>query len=358
MLLNDTANVSHVGCQAVSDAHARMLGRRGHKVVKRYFLGDLQRFADPDASSGIAGALADPVFSEEVESVDAVVVNGEGSIHHGAGSEYLNVLGAAIRLGKPALLVNCVLEAVDGFDDVLSNLDDLVVRDERSRRYLAHKGIAARLVHDSFIEARFEDHPLVNVADRVVVTDWHHARDHDVGRNLLNFLGHCEGGSSRRDFFLPFLCSDVSQVWSRVPATLFLAHALVTGRHHGVYAAALVGLPFVAFSGNTFKIEGFFDQFPELAFCLNPSSIADAVAQATERRDLFLSVRDLLLSKKPLPTFERLGGIFDPDGEKREVDRLAQDCFLRSDAFGVDLAYRLTRRSEEMQMATGQRKRS
>jgi len=355
MLLNDTANVSHVGCQAVSDAHARMLGRRGHRIVKRSFLGDLQRFADPDASSGIAGALADPAFRDEIESVDAVVVNGEGTIHHGAGSEYLNVLGAAVRLGKPALLVNCVLEAVDGFDDVLSNLDDLVVRDERSRRYLAQKGIPARLVHDSFIEARFEDHPLVNIADHVVVTDWHHARDHDVGSNLLNFLGHRMGDPSRRTWFLPFLCSDVSRAWARVPATLSRAHALVTGRHHGVYAAALVGLPFVAFSGNTFKIEGFFDQFPELAFCLNPSSIAGAVAQATERRDLFLSVRDRLLSKKPLPTFEHLGGTFDPDGEQREVDRLAQDCFLRSDAFGVDLGYRLTRRSEEVKMATGQR---
>jgi polysaccharide pyruvyl transferase WcaK-like protein len=348
MLLNDNANVSHVGCLGVSDAHARMLGRRGHRVTHRYLIGAMQRFSDANSDTGVARALADPSFREALDAVDAVVVNGEGTIHHGAGTEYLNVLGAAVTVGKPALLVNSVLEAVEGFDHILAGLDDLTVRDTRSKLYLASKGIRSRLVFDSFIEAGFRDDPIVDLSGRVVVTDWHHSRDEDVGASLVGFL---QRRPPHKTWFLPFLCRDVSQAWAVIPAMLSRADVVVTGRHHGIYSAILAGVPFVAFSSNTHKVDGLIDAFPELAFCLNPTSIAYAIAQALERREAYDAVREVMLRSRPLSTFDLLGGEIDPDGEVREVEKLASDCRLNASAFALELPYRLRRRSEEMCMA-------
>ena len=345
MLLNDTGNVGHIGCQGVSDAHARLLGRQGHAITHRFFNGELARLGDHDAKSGVARVLGDAQLQEAFEAIDAVVVNGEGTIHHGAGTEYLNILGAALEIGKPTLLVNCVLEAVEGFDHILSRIDDIVVRDARSKQYLRSKGVSARLVFDSFIEAGFEDAPIVDMNDRVVVTDWHSQRDHDVGTKSLQFL---RSKDSSTCWFLPFMCRDTAEAWARIPATIRSARAVVTGRHHGVYAAALAGVPFVAFSSNTYKVDGFMDEFPELAFCLNPASIKNAVAEAVDRREMFAAIQERLVSARPLSTFEALDGAFDPLGEKRELARLAVDCSTRRAALGFDLAYRIQRRSLEV----------
>lgn len=344
MLLNDTGNVWHVGCQGVSNAHARMLGRQGHHITHRFFNGEFAHLVDPDANSGVARVLGDALLRDAFDAVDAVVVNGEGTIHHGAGTEYLNILGAAAAVGKVTLLVNCVVEAADGFDHVFSQIDDLVVRDARSRRYLQGKGISARLVFDSFLEAGFEDMPITDMTDRVVVTDWHHQRDHDVGAKSLLFL---RSQDASKHWFLPFMCRDTADAWTRIPATIRSARAMVTGRHHGIYAAVLAGIPFVALSSNTHKVEGLMDDFPELAFCLNPPSIADAVAEAVERWEMFVAIRERIVKATPLSTFEALGGAFDPLGEERELARLATDCFTRSTAFGLELAYRIRRRSME-----------
>lgn len=352
ILLNDNGNISHVGCRAVSDAHARMLGRRGHHVVQRCFLGDMRRFADPNCRTGILRALRDEALRQSISDTDGLVLNGEGTIHHGKGTEYLNILGAALELGKVAVLVNCVLEAVEGFDSVLAGLHDLTVRDLSSLAYLNSKGIKARLVQDSFLEAGFEPQPIADLTGRIVVTDWHHERDHDVGHSCLKFLG---SQPLHKIWFLPFLNRDASDAWHRIPATLAKADAVVTGRHHGVYAAAMAGVPFITFGSNTHKIEGFMAGFPELAFALNPASIKDALAKAVSHRHLYLGIQERLLKCRPLSTFDALGGISDPVGESRELAQLAADCAARSDAFTLDLSYRIRRRSDEVCLSAAAR---
>lgn len=344
MLLNDTANIGHVGCQAVSDAHARMLGRAGHAITHRYFVGEVGRFCYADSATGIARVLSDQTMIAALAEVDAVIVNGEGTIHHGAGVEYLNILGAAQSLGKMTLLVNAVLEDVTGFDSVFEQLQDLTVRDLRSLSYMRARGAPCRLVYDSFLEAQFSEEPALDLAGRIVVTDWHHTRDHDVGARCLSFIGGRKAGEV---FFLPFLCQDLAEAWAAVPKTLATARAVITGRHHGVYAAALAGVPFIAFGGNTHKIEGLFDDFPELAFCLNPEFIDQALAMALERRELFVTMGRRLQEARPLSTFAALGTGSDAQGEARELARLSQDR-ARAALTPIDRAYRIRRRSDEV----------
>jgi hypothetical protein len=344
MLVNDTGVVSHIGCLAVSDAHARMLGRAGHHVAIRYFIDELRRFKDADPVRGERRVLDDDAFMEELHSVDAVIVNAEGTIHHGAGTEYLNVLAAASRIGKVTLLVNAVLEAIEGFDEVLHRIDDVTVRDRRSARWLEGCGRTPRIVPDSFIEARFEEDPLLDLSGQVVVTDWHHQRDKDSGAASIAFMrGHPE----MRPFFFPLMCGNIAPHWRKTSATLRNARALVTGRHHGVYAAVLAKVPFVALSSNTHKVAGILDEFPQLGFCLDPPSIVDALARAEQEREAFHPLGERILGARPLSTFHALGATPDAEGEARELSKLAQDVASRFNTEPGDLAYRIHRRSYE-----------
>ena len=121
-LLNDTATVPHIGCQAVSDAHARLLGGLGHHVVDRVFIGELRAFATMDEKSGIAAVLSDDVLRSRIEACDALVVNGEGTLHHGFGSEYFACVWAAQHVGKVTLIINAVFEAHTGWKKRLESL--------------------------------------------------------------------------------------------------------------------------------------------------------------------------------------------------------------------------------------------
>lgn len=344
MLLNDTGLVSHVGCQGVSDAHARMLGRAGHHVTQRYFIGQVGRFRDVDPKKGLRRVLADDDFMRRLNAVDAVVVNGEGTIHHAAGTEYLNVLAAAHKLGKATLLVNCVLEGTEGFDHVFRAIDDIVVRDSRSARWLEARGRRPRVIPDSFVEAQFDPQPILDLAGQVPVTDWHHERDADTGAASLRFLRHPQ---PLRAFFLPLMCGNIAPHWRHVPATMKTAPAVVTGRHHGVYCAVLAGVPFVALSSNTHKVAGLLEDVPELMAFLDPPSIADAVAAARGRPDAFRRLEDMILGQRPLATFSLLGTTPDGAGEAREIARLSRDVEAASGGLPADLAYRIQRRSAE-----------
>lgn len=351
MLANDTGMVNHVGRQGVSDAHARVLGRAGHQVTKRYFLNELTRFQHRDSEVGIHRIFGDEDLMTSLENVDAVVVNGEGTIHHGAGTEYLNLLAAAKKIGKKTLLVNCVLEEINGFDDILESIDDVVVRDTKSAQWLTSRCRKPRIIPDSYIEAEFRNKPILDLRGRVVVTDWHHARDKDIGTVSLDYMRY---QVEDRPFFFPLMSGDLTPHWRSVPATLAGARAVVTGRHHGVYAALLADVPFIALSSNTYKVAGLLDPFPELAFCLDPPSIHDALTQSERRRDAYHAMREAILGARPLSTFSALGGEFDPGGVEREVCQLQSDCVARATLTGEDLAYRLQRRSYETCMASVQ----
>src|SRR5450830_1699816 len=127
-LFNDTAVVPHIGCQAVSDAHVRMLAEAGHRVTYRSFVDELDHYWDGDRAAAVDDILRSSL-RPILESAHAIVVNGEGTIHHQYGRALLALMEAAQTLGRPTLLVNAVIEGCDGYDEVLGRLHDLTVRD-------------------------------------------------------------------------------------------------------------------------------------------------------------------------------------------------------------------------------------
>jgi polysaccharide pyruvyl transferase WcaK-like protein len=318
LLANDTGQVAHAGCQAVSDGHARLLGRAGHQVIHRVFRNELKIHAAVEDEQIIRNIESDEPLMAKVASADAVVVNGEGTIHHGAGRDLLGLLAAAQRAGKPTLLVNAVFQEVEGFDDTLRRLDDFVVREPRSQAYAASRGFTARVVPDSYFAARFDSPGIDGYAGRDVITDFHPART-DVAA-VLRAYAEEQGAQS-----LPLRGAETMQTWSSLPETIRRSRALITGRHHGICLAIVARVPFVALGSNTYKIEGMLEMLGlERLYCETLEEVYAARTYAEERADTFAHLLERVTGGEPLSTFRALGR-GGPDREAAEVQRLRED---------------------------------
>ena len=327
-LLNDTATVPHIGCQAVSDAHARLLGAAGHTVVDRAFLGELKPFATRDEAAGIAAVLADEPLRARIEAADVVVVNGEGTLHHGVGTEYFAVLGAAQRLGKGTVIVNAVFEAHEGWAGVMHGLQDFCVRDQNSLDHAKSHGFRCRLVPDSFLAAQFEGPAFVDLHDRIVVTDWHPARDFDVGVTLRALLDSVEG-----TFYFPMQHGIHAHLWRRTAATWARASVIVTARHHGLYLAAVARKPFIAMPSNTRKVEGLIAAAgARIPICTSRADVEAAAEYTFRNLGEYDRVFDWLAAQLPLQTFAVLGRGSDDTDAARECARLDQQRAQRPPA--------------------------
>ncbi len=330
-LFNDTGIVPHIGCMAVSDAHIRMLANINLRADLRWFVGDGRDYWLGNRQSSLDKLLASPLCAE-LESVDAVIVNGEGTIHHGNGIHLLTILEAAQHLGKKSLLVNAVLQETECFDDVLAKLSDLTVRDLRSSEFLRQREITHRVVVDSILEAEFEEGPLFDLSNRIVVSDWHPDKESDVGSALRSLMAD----SKLHPFFLPLIHGIHRYIWRKIPSTLSSADLLITARHHGIYLAALAGIPFVALPGNTHKIEGLIELSGfDIPICTRIDQVESAMIFAKRNRNIFNDFNHWLLSKRPLTTFQNLG----PSSKNISVDsalikeercRFEEAVFLRN----------------------------
>jgi hypothetical protein len=178
---------------------------------------------------------------------DVLVVNGEGSMHHGGGAfvDKMRLIESATAAGRPTSLINSVWQDnPHDFDSALAKCRQVIVREVLSQREIAKHGIKAEAVPDLSYFAPIRKSDAVDLKDGVAMTD---------------FLSHEFGGfvrlRSRWAERYPFLDMRAMD-WSTLVRSLQTARLLLTGRHHAVYAACKARTPFLALAGNTHKIEG------------------------------------------------------------------------------------------------------
>ncbi len=245
-VFNDTSGGGHYGCDLVMDRLRHYLDRQGFETLWTYPSGVDWR--------PIATDLA------KKPRVDAIIVNGEGSIHHSSRNQkaaYLPALAPFARdlWGIPAYLVNVTItelspEAVDN----LRIFDRIYVRESGSAVELGDAKVNATVVPDLTLSVGLIEAAGPRVG--VLVTD--SVRKDDTG--LLSKLARDRGWTlhpiqkkKRRFSSLPWRRSP------RIPTEDFL-HVLsrksfvVTGRFHTVTLALAAGVPFVALESNTPKI--------------------------------------------------------------------------------------------------------
>ena len=269
---NDTRSARHAGCHAVCRSlDAALAGVPGLTITTRQMTGDF--FVDP---SGF-------------EAADVIFINGEGTIHHSAKGALLllEVIQTAKEAGKPVLLVNALFQQYEApTPDILADLALLAVREPRSAAFARRFGGQPVLLLDSAADPRFlaEGRPLP-MRHPVMIGGAHRAGlltdpfDGIEGQKLTMHSGSFED----------------------IVATLRQADIYLTAQHHGVYAAALAGCPFIATPSNSHKIESFIDWTGlPIPICLKRAEVEPAMRFAMANRSIFTELQDFMRSQRVL----------------------------------------------------------
>lgn len=188
------------------------------------------------------------VDDDDDDDYDLLVVNGEGSMHHGSGGfkKKINLIARALDSNKRVYLINTVWQdnPPDSLE-LLKRCEQVVVREVLSQEELERNGVKSRVFIDqSYHEYIDENVPYLDYKGAVVFTDFW-SKDFDCFVKLTSKW-------AQKFHYLDMQ----SMSWSSIVKSLRTASLLVTGRHHAVYAACKAETPFIAMRGNTHKIEG------------------------------------------------------------------------------------------------------
>ena len=134
VLANDTGHARHMGCQATTRGLERLLAEKNIEIIDRIPVGALDRSTPVD----------------RLAAGDLLVVNGEGSIHHG--NVRARGIMAAIRAAKQADVETWIVNHESHKNDRLlggyRHADYVATRDDESCQYLKRHGIPAHNASD------------------------------------------------------------------------------------------------------------------------------------------------------------------------------------------------------------------
>ncbi len=206
VLINDTSDNGHFGCQLVGKAYRDLLDERGVEIIKTQY-------------------RREPLDRKACDKADLVIVNGEGCIHHGKYEELLQ-----IGSQYPSILMNCSIQTLSSDPcEVLRAFRHVTVRESYTANYLKrYAGFDAEIVPDVIFH--------------------HNLRRTRSVTNKELFTSDCSRGSYRgctRKAKSPDFLDTLSR-YSRASV----------GRFHAACACAMMGVPFTAWQGNTWKVEG------------------------------------------------------------------------------------------------------
>lgn len=208
--------------------------------------------------------------------VDAVVVNGEGTIHHSATRPRAHWLAAVgrlshDRLGVPAFLVNATLEANEAaLYTALREFDGIFVRERGSLDELARFGLSGTLVPDLTLAIGPRTAPArragVLVTDSVLPAVTARLRQYSDRHGAEYFTLHYPRKPPPKQLRRPVLFLRRYLAWraaaraGRLDSDYFVnriasARFVVSGRFHAVTVAVLTETPFVGISSNTRKTD-------------------------------------------------------------------------------------------------------
>ena len=261
VVMNDTSGRSHHGCSRVMRQLFDGLARHGMEVSQ--------------PSPARHDWAKDAGFLAALERADLVVINGEGTFHHGreAGLKLLEVIPAAKHLCVPAAVINALWqENPVEWDDLLVDAALIATRDERSGAEIAATlGPVVRVIPDLSLSAD----PQTGLRDKVFFAD-------SVGWSTRRALA-LAATRLKTDALLPTQ-TRASLIWTTWPAGPLLpglyhatlplgpvplqvatpeaeylallgrAKMYVTGRFQGICPSLVTGIPFLTTGSTSYKI--------------------------------------------------------------------------------------------------------
>lgn len=243
---------------------------------------------------------------------DAIIVNGEGTIHHSAERKRTRDLLAlpvfARRHGLPIHLLNASVSALDAAAlEALRGFDTVHVRESDSLAYLEAHGLDAKMVPD--LSLGLSVPPASAPREGIIVTD---SVLQEVARDLRTFsleMGaryermkpkRPHGAKLREKLRTLWPGPSASRQWSpRSDATAFASRLAsnslaVTGRFHTVLLSIATDTPFIAFPSNTPKIEAVLrDAFGNTSRVRDVAVLEEPLFRTEARRGIPFSADEL-----------------------------------------------------------------
>lgn len=262
----------HFGCQLVGQSFREQFARAGLELVASL----PTRF---DRVHDHKRILAD---------ADLVVINGEGSIHHG---KFQNLIDLAVEY--PAALVNCVYQE-NPPNENLKRFRLISARESFSAKAVEEHGAECRVTPDVLFDSAFLNSyvPVGPPEQDLGVTD----SAEKIKRRIGPFVIRTRPGFSPKvtvpGDYLKFLTS---------------YRRLCLGRFHAVVSASVLGIPFASWDSNTWKTRAMMEDIgvPHLHFDSRdealaavpsefPGEIGEFAAQARTRiRQLFADLAQI-----------------------------------------------------------------
>ena len=288
MVLNDTAAIAHYGCKVVMKRVVDVFAGAGYKVktVSVYSTWRVHR--------------------KLIDTAAAVIVNGEGTLHHSAqrAQGLVAVAPYCRERGIPVFLINSVWQ--DNSDEMARQAEHFLlrfVRESRSEKQFADQGLKAKTVPDLTLgwdykapkpapqrsgrvytdavgmpatdllyrlfredsgaryitmtppkghRGDYSEHPFERLRPPLDETWWISAklRARHLFKRTLLIRGKAKNAVRQLRGDLEMLPLD------QFMGALDSSELVITGRFHGVCLCLLTGTPFLALTSNSHKVEG------------------------------------------------------------------------------------------------------
>ena len=263
-IINDTRPTNHYGCRLVMENTIRLLAELGVEVVWTWPV-------SVDWRKHRRKLLSMP-------SVDAIIINGEGTIHHNTERKFSQALidfadFSETHLRKPCYLINATLHAnsKDAYNE-LSRFRAIFVRDRASLKELDNSGnCSGYYVPDMTFASNPAHRDSYSPSKPLIVIDSAVKKDSEKLRNFASenggdFRSMVVARVSNARFIrsprpwiknvIRFLVSDrnISVDPNSYIADLRKYELVVTGRYHTVTMCIKNRIPFISLESNTPKV--------------------------------------------------------------------------------------------------------
>jgi len=223
-----------------------------------------------------------------IDECDAVVVNGEGTIHHHrpASNFLMEILKKAQLKGKKTYLINSLFQHESPYySEVLKKLNYFSVREPLSYINACNCGGNPEILADSCLGIRIEGKRIYDIGGIIIGL----IRPDSGYSNIVNHLDY------------PRLGITGGMLFRDMVATLKHCSLYITGQHHGIYASALAGIPFIPVPSNSHKIEGlmyWFKQETNLEIPICKGSINKHIDWALNNKEIYSKFSNFLINQK------------------------------------------------------------
>jgi len=216
-----------------------------------------------------------------LKNVDLVVINGEGSIHHGRFQELINLASE-----YPCALINCVYQD-NPPNDNLKYFKYISVRESYSAQELQRVGIMAEVIPDVLFASLFLRSfiPKSQPSKKSGITDNAKKEVFKIGSFQFKYRPGFSPKTSTVADYLDFLCSHKK---------------MAIGRFHAAICCCVLGIPFSTWDSNTWKTEGLMEDMgvSRLHFKERHSAITNMPDSLPEEIKIF--------TKKSITTIENM----------------------------------------------------